>query len=85
MGGTFDEVPIGRSRAQYAACSGNRSGWTGRHSTLLGPEGPDASSEAAEPQDLFRLPRCGMRGGYRPYFENYTVDASIFETTSVVS
>ena len=25
------------------------------------------------------LPACGMRGRYRPYFENYTVDASIFE------
>jgi len=23
---------------------------------------------------------CGRWGGYRPYFENYTVDASIFET-----
>src|SRR5690554_6848860 len=22
---------------------------------------------------------CRWRGGYRPYFENYTVDASIFE------
>jgi hypothetical protein len=24
-------------------------------------------------------PVVGERGGYRPYFENYTVDASIFE------
>jgi hypothetical protein len=23
---------------------------------------------------------CWLRGGYRPYFENYTVDASIFWT-----
>jgi hypothetical protein len=28
----------------------------------------------------FLLPACWWRGGYRPYFENYTVDASILET-----
>jgi hypothetical protein len=32
-----------------------------------------------ETQDLFCLPVYGMRRRYRPYFENYTVDASIFE------
>jgi len=26
----------------------------------------------------------GERGRYRPYFENYTVDASIFEMISVI-
>ena len=31
-----------------------------------------------EPQGLFWLP-TGKRRRYRPYFENYTVDASIFE------
>lgn len=28
---------------------------------------------------LVFLPVGGLRGGYRPYFENYTVDASIFK------
>lgn len=32
--------------------------------------------------DLLLLPAlAGFGGGYRPYFENYTVDASIFEMT----
>ena len=33
------------------------------------------------PLGLFLVAGCvaGGRGGYRPYFENYTVDASIFE------
>ncbi len=47
--------------------------------TLLGPEGPDAASAAAEPQGPSSMSQRGMREGYRPYFENYTVDASIFE------
>jgi hypothetical protein len=48
----------------------------------LGPEGPDALGlrvGADEPQDLSSLPQDGIAGRYRPYFENYTVDASIFE------
>ena len=54
--------------------------------TLLGPEGPDAGAERStlfaesEPQGPSSVPQCGMREGYRPYFENYTVDASILET-----
>jgi hypothetical protein len=37
-----------------------------------------------EPLDLFLFAgAAGRRGGYRPYFENYTVDASIFEMTFV--
>jgi len=56
--------------------------------TLLGPEGPDALDPrigADEPQDLFWRPPSGTRRRYRPYFENYTVDASIFELTQVSS
>ena len=37
-----------------------------------------------EPLDLSLFAgAAGRRGGYRPYFENYTVDASIFEMTFV--
>jgi hypothetical protein len=37
-----------------------------------------------EPLDLFLFAgAAGRREGYRPYFENYTVDASIFEMISV--
>ena len=36
------------------------------------------------PLDLFlSAGAAGSGGGYRPYFENYTVDASIFEMTFV--
>jgi hypothetical protein len=53
-----------------------------RTCTLLGPEGPDAlvlRDGPDEPQDLFLCRQRRRRGRYRPYFENYTVDASIFE------
>ena len=40
-------------------------------------------SDADEPQGLSWLPGWVCGGGYRPYFENYTVDASIFVSTSV--
>ena len=53
--------------------------------TLLGPEGPEheplSSGWWTFPLDLFRsavvLLGVAVRKGYRPYFENYTVDASI--------
>ncbi len=58
-----------------------------RTCTLLGPEGPDVLDRKVgpdEPLDLFLFAgAAGRRGGYRPYFENYTVDASIFEMTFV--
>ena len=58
-------------------------GWNGRVCgegvcTLLGPEGPD---ESPQPLGLFFMLLVGVGGGYRPYFENYTVDASIFDAT----
>ena len=49
--------------------------------TLLGPEGPDAlRSTDREQTNLRAFLGCpsGKRERYRPYFENYTVDASIF-------
>ncbi len=33
------------------------------------------------PLGLLSFPCLGLREGYRPYFENYTVDASIFGPT----
>jgi len=43
-------------------------------------------SGVAEPLGPFLMSAVvGGGGGYRPYFENYTVDASIFEPTSVGS
>src|SRR3954463_12078187 len=54
--------------------------------TLLGPEGPGSALlyEQGGYWD-FRTLSCfplGERGGYRPYFENYTVDASILDSDS---
>ncbi len=53
--------------------------------TLLGPEGPGADCGSlglwlvAVPLGPFPgVTVVACRGGYRPYFENYTVDASIF-------
>jgi len=42
---------------------------------------------SSEPANLRTFSGCriGKRGRYRPYFENYTVDASIFELTQVSS
>lgn len=50
--------------------------------TLLGPEGPGLTRKwvGIEPLDLFLLAMIGWRRGYRPYFENYTVDASILDS-----
>ena len=50
--------------------------------TLLGPEGPGRDSSGGRATNLWTSPRSAWcrRGGYRPYFENYTVDASILET-----
>ncbi len=53
--------------------------------TLLGPEGPDALQllfggwEQSVFLGLLSFPRWGCGEGYRPYFENYTVDASILQ------
>jgi hypothetical protein len=53
--------------------------------TLLGPEGPEQSASSGagwtEPLDPFpRFTLVDRGGGYRPYFENYTVDASILDS-----
>ena len=36
---------------------------------------------AADPLGPSFMSVSRLRGGYRPYFENYTVDASIFKMT----
>lgn len=65
------------------------SGWNGegggcRTCTLLGPEGPDAHWPSGWVHSRLlwtfcRFPFGGCGKGYRPYFENYTVDASILQ------
>ncbi len=53
--------------------------------TLLGPEGPDlppsffGARRLNGPLDPFVDWAWPRREGYRPYFENYTVDASILD------
>jgi len=48
--------------------------------TLLGPEG-SAPGDRSFPQD-FTATGTPEAGEYRPYFENYTVDASIFDPSA---
>ena len=80
MGGTFDEVPARNAELSTLLAAGKvRRGANGT-CTLLGPEGPGVANAAAEPQGLFWRSQCDTRRRYRPYFENYTVDASILET-----
>jgi len=87
MGGTFDLVsgtmcpgsvrgfPLERSGSElliHARC------WVLRGRALIG------FSDLVGGCFLVGLPcchGCGVWGGYRPYFENYTVDASIFDMT----
>jgi hypothetical protein len=48
--------------------------------TLLGPEGPGLTRLSGNgPLDLVVTSPWARRTGYRPYFENYTVDASILD------
>ena len=82
MGGTFDEASFRGSSAEYGLRVWNGGGEPGGACTLLGPEGPEAGTvvSVTELSGPFLHAGCGrLRGGYRPYFENYTVDASIFE------
>lgn len=57
--------------------------------TLLGPEGPGRRSVERHGAErilwtlLGLTPRVRLTG-YRPYFENYTVDASILDSNSNV-
>ena len=87
MGGTLTLMRNQTVRSQYSA-SADGTGWSGRVCicTLLGPEGPEqpGSPGWTFPLDLFLSPSIGARRRYRPYFENYTVDASILNLTVFV-
>ena len=90
-GGTFDmaSAQLGSTSTPHSSGCGWRVGSGERGvGTLLGPEGPDAALAAllgwwvwgSLLMGLLILHLCGGGvGGYRPYFENYTVDASIFK------
>ncbi len=82
------DIGLTRNRVDLSTTplGGSGTGRSGRcrACTLLGPEGPGHRSRERGlvngffgPHDSGRL----VRGvGYRPYFENYTVDASILDT-----
>ena len=57
--------------------------WRVRICTLLGPEGPEQAGLPVWtfPLDLFLFTSFVDERRYRPYFENYTVDASILNLT----
>jgi len=85
MGGTFDKVSEGDLGVSTPLAVGTvRVSFSGT-CTLLGPEGPGTFGWLYLWAFLgCRL--CWLRGGYRPYFENYTVDASILnDRTHVIS
>jgi hypothetical protein len=87
-------IDLGRrliAGSQYGRSSSERLTWNAAGGmsgtcTLLGPEGPGLAAaresgwwELGLP-DLVVFPRLGECAGYRPYFENYTVDASILDS-----
>ena len=79
------------SRAKYAVRSWKGSGWSTGTCTLLGPEGPGRHLWVSiGPLDLVVTDHNALfeglirHTGYRPYFENYTVDASILDSNSNV-
>jgi len=90
VGGTFDmaSARLGSTSTPHPSGCGWRVGSGERGvGTLLGPEGPDAAFCCLSGWWgwgtlllglLIPAPFGGGVGGYRPYFENYTVDASIF-------
>ena len=76
------------TRGQYASRLGGSAerahGTPGRMSTLLGPEEAAASLRALTRTACTEGPRTGaLAAWFRPYLENYTVDASIFWNRSL--
>jgi hypothetical protein len=80
MGGTLTLWPGSNASSKYALGLERRRWSVLVFCTLLGPEGPGRRfGGATNLWTSLRLALCRRRG-YRPYFENYTVDASILET-----
>ena len=75
MGGTFDEVPRSEPRASTAFGSGTFESSESAHARCWVLR--DRVRESAADLRAFSGCPMGKRRGYRPYFENYTVDASI--------
>jgi len=93
MGGTLtwvvrDPPVISTVAAPCERLIWNTAGWKWTTCTLLGPEGPGpaAARESGRRElglpGLVVFPLVGERAGHRPYFENYTVDASILDSDS---
>ena len=83
MGGTLDKAPaplVSASTSSFGAVGTWKLCEPGA-CTPLGPEGPEPTFVGSEPLGLLLSPLVGVGEGYRPYFENYTVDASIFSIT----
>jgi len=84
MGGTLTLTRTCRSDPVQPACGfGTVFWWERVLCTLLGPEGPGRRrlrTVPVGPLDFVRRHGFGRVGEeYRPYFENYTVDASILK------
>lgn len=82
MGGTLTLWPGKKLASQYVPLAGLERMLASSlvFCTLLGPEGPGRRFRVpAGPLDLV-VPGFAGCTGYRPYFENYTVDASILDT-----
>jgi hypothetical protein len=62
MGGTFDKVRGQRSLIQYTACGRKDGSSNASHCTLLGPEGPDASTFGSELTSLRTFSDAGDAG-----------------------
>lgn len=82
MGGTFDMPSAQLTLFSTVFRDLERWGMLAGGCTLLGPEGPGRPFGAV--LNLWAssgFPCGGCWWGYRPYFENYTVDASILNMT----
>jgi len=80
MGGTFDEVPARNAELSTLLAAGKVRRGANRHMHAVGSWGTGCGFRAQPDLRTFSGCRNGKRGRYRPYFENYTVDASILET-----
>jgi hypothetical protein len=87
MGGTLTLMWNQRVRTQYIPSGiGTVCSWRVCICTLLGPEGPEHSWSSGRRMNCssgpFPVSIIRWQVRYRPYFENYTVDASILNLTA---